>query len=207
MYERDADALVECQRHESLLNVAFADGPAFWLVCPYDTHALDPGAIHGARCSHPVVANGGGRSASDAWDGLDAVAARFRQPLPDPPASAEKLRFEGLDAHAALRRLVAERAAEAGIDPLRTNDLLVAVTELTTNSVLHAGGGGLLRVWREPGALVCEVRDSGHIADPLVGRRRPPLSGPAGGWGVWLMNQLCDLVQVRSDPVEAGEDG
>ena len=31
--------LAECQRHEALLNVAFAD-PAFWLLCPYDTAAL-----------------------------------------------------------------------------------------------------------------------------------------------------------------------
>ena len=35
--ERSADELVECQRHESLLNLAFADADAFWLVCPYDT--------------------------------------------------------------------------------------------------------------------------------------------------------------------------
>ena len=34
---RGAAELAECQQHESLLNVAFADGPPFWLVCPYDT--------------------------------------------------------------------------------------------------------------------------------------------------------------------------
>jgi MEDS: MEthanogen/methylotroph, DcmR Sensory domain len=34
--------LVECQRHESLLNVAFAGSPDWWLLSPYDTDALDP---------------------------------------------------------------------------------------------------------------------------------------------------------------------
>jgi MEDS: MEthanogen/methylotroph, DcmR Sensory domain len=33
---RSADELVECQRHEALLNLAFQDAPGFWLLCPYD---------------------------------------------------------------------------------------------------------------------------------------------------------------------------
>jgi hypothetical protein len=45
--------------------------------------------------------------------------------------------------------------------------------------------------------VTCEVRDSGFIAEPLVGRFRPS-AAVEGGHGVWLANQLCDLVQVRS---------
>ena len=48
-------------------------------------------------------------------------------------------------------------------------------------------------------AVVCEVRDGGHIDAPLVGRERPSLERP-GGRGLWLVNQLCDLVQIRSFP-------
>ncbi|MGH9135732.1 MAG: MEDS domain-containing protein, partial [Acidimicrobiales bacterium] len=33
--------LAECHRHETLLNVAFGDGPAWSLLCPYDAGALD----------------------------------------------------------------------------------------------------------------------------------------------------------------------
>jgi anti-sigma regulatory factor (Ser/Thr protein kinase) len=63
--------------------------------------------------------------------------------------------------------------------------------------VRHAGGRGTLRVWREPDALVCEVRDHGHFDSPLVGRERPePLL--LEGRGLWLVNQVCDLVQIRS---------
>ena len=72
---------------------------------------------------------------------------------------------------------------------------------MATNSICHAGGTGSFRIWREPGALVCEVEDRGSIEDPLVGRMRPSRDGRSGGgWGVWLANQVCDLVQVRSSP-------
>src|SRR6187200_2433092 len=37
---RDGEELVECQLHEALLNVAFADARAFRLLCPYDARSL-----------------------------------------------------------------------------------------------------------------------------------------------------------------------
>ena len=79
----------------------------------------------------------------------------------------------------------------------RTADLVLAAYELSTNSVQHGGGRGTLRVWRQADDVVCEVRDSGHISDPMLGRVRPPTDA-AGGRGLWLANQLCDLVQLRS---------
>ena len=47
--------------------------------------------------------------------------------------------------------------------------------------------------------LICEVRDGGRIDDPLAGRRRPS-AAQVGGYGLWLANQVCDLVQLRSVP-------
>jgi hypothetical protein len=44
----------------------------------------------------------------------------------------------------------------------------------------------------------CEVRDAGRLDAPLAGRLPP--TGDSGGWGLWLANQLCDLVQLRSYP-------
>ncbi len=51
--------LTECQRHESLLNVAFDGGQAWKLLCPYDLEALDDQVIDEARRSHPFVAHEG----------------------------------------------------------------------------------------------------------------------------------------------------
>ena len=37
------------------------------------------------------------------------------------------------------------------------------------------------------------------FVDPLADRR-PPSADRPGGRGLWMANQLCDLVQVRSFP-------
>jgi anti-sigma regulatory factor (Ser/Thr protein kinase) len=58
---------------------------------------------------------------------------------------------------------------------------------------------GRLQLWTDGGNLVCEVADAGHISDPLVGRRRPG-DRQLHGRGLWLVQQLCDLVQVRTEP-------
>ena len=74
---------------------------------------------------------------------------------------------------------------------------MLAVNEVATNSVRHGGGRGRLRAWQERDVLICEVRDGGRLDDPLVGRRRPT-GAQIGGYGLWLANQVCDLVQLRS---------
>jgi anti-sigma regulatory factor (Ser/Thr protein kinase) len=100
-----------------------------------------------------------------------------------------------------VRRLVSERAAAAGLDRGRREDLVLAACEVAVNSVQHGGGEGSLRVWRESGHLFCEVSDRGRIDDPLVGRERPA-ADQFGGRGLWIAHQLCDQVQIRS-----GEEG
>jgi anti-sigma regulatory factor (Ser/Thr protein kinase) len=192
--ERSATELVECQCHEALLNVAFADAPDFHLLCPYDTEQLDGAVIAEAERSHPFVAG----AASGAYRGDDSVP-QFAVPLPEPPAETVEhtITHESL---ADLRALTAAAAQEAGLAPRRTHDLVLSVHEIATNSLRHGGGRGHLRVWAESGRLICEVRDHGRIArQPLVGRVRPGL-GQSGGWGLWLANQLCDLVQLRELP-------
>src|SRR5919197_5276061 len=64
--ERTASELAECERHESLLNLAFTGSPSWWLVCPYDTEALDPAVVEEARRTHPyILEDGVGRPSED----------------------------------------------------------------------------------------------------------------------------------------------
>jgi len=114
----------------------------------------------------------------------------------EPPANAEVFEFDGAGLGAG-RRLVSRCAAEAGLSTPQANDFVLAVNEILTNSVLHGGGSGVLRIWPEYGRLVCEVEDRGRIDDPLAGRRRPDPDQPSGR-GLWMANQLCDLVQLHS---------
>ena len=89
------------------------------------------------------------------------------------------------------------RTPSAGLPMERADELALAVHEVVVNALEHGGGRGELRIWEEDQALVCEVRDSGHIPDPMVGRRAPDWHDERGR-GLWMANQLCDLVQVRS---------
>ena len=188
--------LVECHRHESLLNLAFAETPGFWLLCPYDVDGLDQAVLDEARRTHPFVTDDGASGYSMSYRGLEAIAGPFTDPLPDPPPGAVELAFGAHDL-AAARASVAQIAAGAGTDPARTAELVLAVSEVASNSVRHGGGDGVLRVWQEGDALICEVRDRGRIDDPLVGRQRPA-PDQQNRFGLWLATQLCELVQVRS---------
>jgi anti-sigma regulatory factor (Ser/Thr protein kinase) len=195
---RSEAELDECQRHESLLNLAFAYGPPWSLLCPYDLDELDPQQIRAARATHPVLMHEGVSHRSDAYLPLNRAPSAFTGALPEPPADRDELAFtfRGLGA---VRSLVSARAELAGLGDDAREDLVLAVNELVTNSVQYGGGGGTLRVWSERDELVCDVRDRGYIEDPLAGRIAPPLD-QHGGRGLWLVNHLCHLVQIRSTP-------
>jgi anti-sigma regulatory factor (Ser/Thr protein kinase) len=190
----------EALLHEALLNRAFADRPGFWLRCPYGMATLPADVLDHARRTHPVVGHaglghGGGDPAPETH-GHPLDHGTLEGHLPEPAAVLASLRFDRgtLDV---VRRLVREHGIWAGLETYQTRRLVLAVHEIAANSVRHGGGSGALRVWRDGDDLVCEVRDSGRITDPLVGRVRPLPSDP-GGRGVWIANQLCDLVQIRS---------
>jgi len=197
--ERSAAELVECQRHESLLNVAFAGVTGFTLMCPYDTSALGQDVVDEACHSHPILRRDGSEWASPGYLGVDTLAGPFSAPLPEPPIPTIDLVFQA-GSLPGLRALVEREAAHAGFDRAQAADMVTAVNELASNSLRHAGGWGVLRVWHTEDAVICEVSDDGHIDEPLVGRRRPQV-GDKSGRGLWMVNQLCELVQVRSTPM------
>jgi anti-sigma regulatory factor (Ser/Thr protein kinase) len=114
------------------------------------------------------------------------------------PRVPAKLPFE-LNDLGRLRRLVADAAAGAALEPTRCDDLVLAVDELATNSICHGGGSGTLEIWRERGRLVCEVSDSGVIAERVHGRPMPDPNAVSGR-GLWLVEQLTDRVEVCSAP-------
>lgn len=195
---RSAAELVECQRHEALVNYAFAEVPAFQLLCPYDIDDLSDDVLHEAFASHPLVRHGTQTQSSTSYPGLDSIAAPFDPPLPSPPGEAQELTFGPLDL-GAIRALAADASLDLRFPPGRVSDVVLAVSEIATNSVRHGGGSGVLRWWTEGAALIMEITDQGSIRDPLAGRRRPGLD-QEGGYGLWLVNQLSELVQVRTFP-------
>jgi anti-sigma regulatory factor (Ser/Thr protein kinase) len=186
----------ECQLHEALLNLAVDPDTPLWLRCPYDVSALDGDVLDEAARSHPVLVEDTELSGSKLYGGAHHATEVFDHDLPAPTGAVVELSFDasGLPA---VRDVVTGRATLLSVPPDKVSDLALAVHEIATNSLRHGGGRGVLRVWQEPDALVCEIRDAGRVEDPLVGRRSPVVT-QEGGRGVWMANQLCDLVQLRS---------
>lgn len=185
--------LSELRYHEWLLNVAFAQTPAWSLLCPYDTVGQSEAVAQSLARSHPLV-----------WDGAASSAATQYAPGPygfqafaDPHDSYDEMTYT-IDDLTAVRELVTAWSTSGGLSADRVRDLMLAVTEVASNSIRHGGGAGRLRVWTETGTLVCEFRDAGVISDPMVGRMRPT-ADQIGGCGLWFVHQLCDLVEIRSN--------
>ena len=127
----------------------------------------------------------------DTWEGPDGA------PLPDPPGDALPLAF-GAGSLEGVRRFVIDRVAGT-LTSMKLSDLLLAITEVAGNSIVHGGGTGTVRAWSTATGIACEISDRGWIREPLVGRARPELDR-VDGRGLWMVNQLCDLVQIRSSP-------
>jgi anti-sigma regulatory factor (Ser/Thr protein kinase) len=193
---RSAAELTECERHEALMNLAFDEGQSWRLLCVFDLDGIGEQAIAAARRSHSLITHKGGYGRSETYLAEGEGPGRFEGLLPPPASRPTEVRFTGADL-TPLRGRVREWAGRERLDDELAERLVLAVNELATNSVRHGGGGGLLLMWTEGETLMCEVRDAGRIEEPLVGLRRPSADRTSGR-GLWLVNQVCDLVQIRS---------
>ena len=99
---------------------------------------------------------------------------------------------------AAIRAIVHRYAIQAGLTETRAIDLTLAVSEVAANTIKHAKSPGSLKIWYDAKEIVCQIHDEGIITDPLAGRRQPSLDA-SGGHGLWIVNQLCDQVEIISD--------
>ena len=185
----------EATKHEALINLAFADEDAE-VLCPYDATALGPAVLADARQTHPLLLSDGRPGTSPEY------AVPFRLPsscslaLPAPPHNAMSYTYR--TDLSQVRALVLKHATDAGLPGARATDLVLAVSEVAANTLRHTRSTGTLTIWHDPDEIVCEIHDEGVITDPLAGRRRPAPDA-LGGHGLWLVHQLCDLVELRSD--------
>jgi anti-sigma regulatory factor (Ser/Thr protein kinase) len=186
---------LECRLHELLLNSAFDGGVPWRLLCPYDETHLPRAVVRAALHSHPVAGTTAGRRPSPDY-APGEIAELFGAPLPVPTDAVLRGSYGPADIPA-TRRTVAQFARRLGLPTDKVEVLELAASELATNSVCHGSGTGTVAMWATPAAAIVEFSDDGHLADPLTGRLLPPVD-QEGGRGVFLVNQLCDLVQVRS---------
>jgi anti-sigma regulatory factor (Ser/Thr protein kinase) len=192
---RSAAELREATRHEALINLAFADADAE-ILCPYDTAELDPAVIADATRTHPVLLSDGRHGSSPGYAVPFQIPSSCSLPLPAPSFDAMSHSYR--TDLSQVRALVLQHARTAGLTDARANDLVLAVSEVAANTLRHTHSHGTLTIWQDQGEIICEIHDDGTITDPLAGRRIPAPDA-AGGHGLWLVHQVCDLVELRSD--------
>lgn len=93
------------------------------------------------------------------------------------------------------RRLVGDIAAAAGLVSQRVAGLVLALSEVATNALVHGGGSATVLVHNRPEAVVVDVRDRGPGPSRVVVDRLPKPES-LGGRGLWLAGQACDRVEV-----------
>jgi anti-sigma regulatory factor (Ser/Thr protein kinase) len=184
----------ESIRHEALVDRAMADVQAT-MICPYSAGGLQESVLADAGCTHQWQLGAAGLLPAEAYGGPGAAPAAALVSLPPPPADAETVEYRA--SLRPVRAMVTTVGERAGLPSSQLTDLIIAASEVAANTLRHTGSGGIARAWQCGGEVICQLADTGFIADPLAGLRHPSLD-EAGGHGLWLVNQVCDLVEIRT---------
>ncbi len=186
-----------CIQHEALVNLAFTGRQAS-MLCPYNAVSLPPSVLTDAARTHPVIVQGGRPNFSSTYGDPVQVLDAYNRPLPEPPVVGDTILIDAAATPRTIRRFVHGCARSAGMIPEQLTKLLAAVDEVVTNTIVHTRRPGILSIWQEGDWIACEVEDSGHILDPLVGRR-PSAPFDIRPRGLALVQDVCDLVRMHSD--------
>jgi serine/threonine-protein kinase RsbW len=95
-----------------------------------------------------------------------------------------------------VRAFVRARAGDLGLTGRRADLLILAVSELATNTLQHTAGGGRVRLRVEPGRLLCDVIDQGPMRS--LGRAMPQAQAVRGR-GLAIVERICDEVGMEAE--------
>jgi serine/threonine-protein kinase RsbW len=94
------------------------------------------------------------------------------------------------------RTTVVTIATDAGVDGDRAGRLAIAVSEIATNALMHAGGAADVEIITTADRVVVEISDRGPGLPPDRAAELPAADQDHGR-GLWLAQQLCDRVEIR----------
>ncbi len=111
-------------------------------------------------------------------------------------AAVDGMSYDEPDDVAAVRSFVRSAAVSRGLPPARAELLVLAVSELATNTLQHTTGGGQVRVWSDDHQIVCEVVDGGSARS--IGRM--PAADSQRGRGLAIVERVVDDLAIFADP-------
>ncbi len=113
----------------------------------------------------------------------------------EPPAeTAPAMSYAAAEDLAGVRAYVREGAIALGLPAHRSDLLVLAVSELTTNTVQYTRAAGSVRLWADGRQVVCDVVDSGPMRS--FGPMPPP--DATGGRGLAIVHHVADDVSATS---------
>jgi anti-sigma regulatory factor (Ser/Thr protein kinase) len=184
-------------RYEAAVNVAFADFP-MWGLCPYDIRTTPYEVLGHVRRVHPHIATPHGDVPSPDYALDRGVPGRVWSDPIERTAPVVVL-VDPLPSTA--RAAVAVAGRLTGLSDDDTSGLMLAVSEVLSNGILHGRAPTRLRLWTAPDRIVVTVTDQGvGPADPHAGLMPViPASEGLGGQGLWLAHQLCSYMTMQRD--------
>ena len=182
---------------DALVNMAVGADTDLWVRCSFDTDHLDADRTDEIEACHSLLEHEGAYEGSTGYAGLAHVRHLFAERLVDPAGPARTFVVSRHSDLAAARTTIREETARAKLPAEDAEAVVLAVHEAALNALNHGGGTCHLCVWRTAARLVCEVRSVHRLRDPMAGHRLALLDDDHGR-GLWLANQLCDLVEIRS---------
>lgn len=181
-------------RYECAVNDAYAEFP-LWGLCPYDLRVTPDEVLEDVERSHPHIAHADGTHSRNGHFHLDPGIIRTRPATAAAVSGPPRCELHDPDVREA-RHVLAVLAAECLGEQAR-EDLMLAVTEVLTNALVHGEPPVRLGIWAEPGRVVASVHDSGPgLADPLAGLQAQPRALGEGGLGLWIAHQVCTDVAL-----------
>ncbi|MFC4120469.1 ATP-binding protein [Nonomuraea zeae] len=96
-----------------------------------------------------------------------------------------------------IRGMVRLHARSSGLRGHRLDDLVLAVNEAVTNVLDHGGAAGTVTTRGDAHAITVEVLDMAGALTPE--HLAAPMPDPPGscGYGLWIIQYLCDEVDVE----------
>lgn len=187
-------------RYEAAVSHELSDIPARAL-CLFDTDGLTDAVREELARVHPVIVTAeGGHQPNPLYQPPSTFMANRLQVVADP-----------LEAHPAavdltdpsvrtVRRAVSHLAQTMDLASGEADNLVLAVSEVATNALVHGEPPVRVRGWGVPGRVTVQVADAGPGPDdPLAGLRPASSGGEGSGFGLWIAHQLCPEISMATD--------
>lgn len=198
-----ADRAAAYLSYESVCNRTYA-GYGSAVTCLWDARRYADHVVRDARSVHSHVLTEDGARPNPAYVEPETyLVGRHDVPMPPLPAVVDH-DLTLTDGHGLrrLRTVLTDWTSDRSFAPAAAEDVLVAVSEVATNGLIHGAAPVRVRAWHRAGTLIVQADDAGgRPPAPTAGYAPPdPAGATPGGRGLWLARQLADTVLVEVRP-------